>query len=357
MSKEDENFSLKDVIVSIQGRMIFFWKNKWYVLLAGALGVGLSVLQFINSEDTYSAEFTYMINEDDGDTTSGIGTILGQFGLGGSKDEYNLEKIVELSSSLRIVKSALFDSIVIDEKVDNVANHLIMAYDYHKKWKNELEPDLRGFTFTHTNFDDFGDSENTALKTLYLKLIGNPDTSEKGLISAGYREETGILKFSTETVSEELSAALPKVIYEKISTFYIINAIEKQQQTYNRLNEKVDSIRSILNQTEYRLSKLVDRSAGIFLQENSLERNRLMREVQGLIVIYSEVLKNKETSAFMLSNSTPFFQIIDQPILPILVNSRSILKAVILGGLLGGVVSVGILGIVRIFRVAMSLEE
>jgi hypothetical protein len=357
MSKEDEEFSLKEVIVNIQDYIIYFWKNKWYILLAAVLGVGLFFLQFMNNENTYSAELTYMVNEDNSSSGGGIGTILGQFGLGVGKSEHNLDKIVELSRSLRIIRPVLFDSIAIDGKVDNMANHLIAAYDYHERWEDKLEPDMRGLTFTHTNFDDFRDSENIALNILYLKLIGDPMNDKKGLISADYAQETGILKFSAETVSERLSAALPKMLYEKISTFYIGKSTEKQRQTYNKLNEKVDSIKSVLNQTEYRLSRLVDRSAGVFLQENSLEKNRLAREVQGLTIIYSEVLKNKETSAFVLSNGTPFFQVIDQPILPIPVNPRSVMKAVILGGLLGSVLSVGILAMVRIFRITMSSEE
>ena len=53
--------------------------------------------------------------------------------------------------------------------------------------------------------------------------------------------------------------------------------------------------------------------------------------------MYGEIIKNKETSAFLLANEKPAFNLIDGPLAPLEAIGESWIKALVIGVLIGGV--------------------
>ena len=331
----DDEITLKELILKLQEYWHYLWARKWYLIGVGLLMASVFVLRAYLKPITYTATLTFMVNEDEGGSLGGAAAILGQFGLGGgAASEYNLDKIVSLARSRRIVQQALFEQVEIEGQTDYLANHLIRIYEWQEEWRKDTL--LQGFLFTRDSIPVFTRTESRALQIMYGQVVGNPEENINGLLSASYQEETGILSLQAKTENEELSIVLAEVLYDKLSRFYIQQSTEKQQITVANLQQRADSVEQQLKQAEYQLAQLQDNSQGFQLRRDQLQQQRLSREVQVLTILLGEVVKNLSTSEFLLKNATPFFQVVDAPLAPIKAASKSYLKQAVIGSFLGG---------------------
>jgi len=94
-------------------------------------------------------------------------------------------------------------------------------------------------------------------------------------------------------------------------------------------------------------------NAALISRASSLSFEQLSRKVETTNRVYQEILKNKERVEFMLSSETPEFQMINRTFIPI-VAASSKLKALLIGGFLGGFLGVGYIFGRKIIRDAMA---
>lgn len=348
---EDE-ITLKELILKIGE----FWREalKNWIIIIGASGLLAAIFLYRAFQEPvlYPAKLTFMVNEDEGGGMGGVSAILGQFGFGGGgRGKNNLDRILDLSKSRKIVKRAIFEKSTVDGKKDFIANHIIRLYDFHEAWEEDTTG-LKDFVFINSNDSLFKRHENKAMLSVFGKIVGSEDNP--GMFSTGYSEDTGIMKFECTTESEQLSIDLLNVLYEKISTFYVNKSIEKQEQTYRIVKEKSDSIKNLMTSVEYSLANFKDRNRGLFTAKDRLRELQLERDVQVMNKMYAESIKNMEIADFSLKNATPFVQLIDAPIAPITPQGESKIKAIIIGGFLGGFLSVFFVIGRKIYRDAMK---
>ena len=350
---EDDEITLKELIQKLQE----FWREVWkHWLLIGLIIlpiVAFMLFRAFTTPVTYPANLTFMVNEDEGNSIGAMAGILGSFGLGGGAGgKYNLDKILELSRSRKIVQMALFEKAKVDGVEDYFANHIIRVYKLHKEWEDDTTG-LVNFLFTHDSLSLFTNPENKALQILHKKIIGDPDSRCAQLLSSSISEETGIMTMAMTTESEDLSIQFLDTLYSKLSHFYVEKSIEKQQHTYDVMKSKTDSLHRALSSTQYQLLKFQDTNRGLSLRQFEAKKVRLQTEAQVLAVAYGEALKNLELADFSLKNATPFVQVIDQPIPPIKPKRESKLKALIIGCFLGGFLGVAFVLGRKIIRDAM----
>lgn len=326
----DNEITLKELILKIQEYWGVLWNKKWLIIGAGLMCGLLFATRTYLQEDVYVAELTYMVNEDSGGGgLGGASAILGQFGFGGSSSEYNLDKIVALAKSQKIIGQALLDTAY----KPLLANQLIEAYQLHERWEeSEL---ISGFTFGRG-----GDplAHNKALKSLVSLVRGSEKT--EGIANFGYAEETGILSINVSSLRPELSIVLTESIYDKLSNFYINEATERPKKNYLLLAQRADSIARELAITEQNIARYQDASQGLLLRNDQVAQNKLQRSAQILTLMYGEVVKNKETADFILKSETPFFQVVDRSQQPISSVPKGVNKQLVIGGIAGGLVCV-----------------
>lgn len=337
---ERDEITIKDLIFKFQEYFSEILQNWNLVIFIIIPFLAYFFFKAITTPVKYPTELTFMVNEDEGGGVGGAMAILSQFGFGGggNSGKYNLEKILQLSKSRKIIQNALFKKTTLHDNEDFIANHLIDLYNFHEVWEDS-EVGLKDFKFKHNDLESFDLIENTALKTLYGKVIGGENV--EGLFSTGINEETGIMTFRVKSKAAQFSIDLLKSVYDNLSTFYTLKTVEKQKATYDLVKAKVDSIHNELNEKEIILAKIKDSSRNIYTNTDNLREARISRNVKVLNVMYAESIKNLEIADFSLKNKTPFIQLIDEPILPISAVGESKLKAIIYGGLLGGILAVG----------------
>ena len=334
----NDEISLRDLVLKIKSfiREIFrYWKIPALCILIAVAFQTYKYLQFVPE---YPAKITFSVDEDEGGSNSGLTGILGQFGLTSVRpSRYNLDKILALSKSRRVIEHTLFHKTTIDGKEDYLANHLIRIYQLNNSKENKKSgtPD---FYFTRDSLDAFDRTENAKLLSLYNFIIGPPEDPKLALITADYNEDTNIMSLDASTTHEDLSLALADRMFVSLSNYYINKAIEKQFKTYTVVSAKKDSVLAVLKSNEYQLANFKDTHRSMLMRTDQITELRLQREIAALSAMYAEVLKNTEIADFSLKNKLPFIQVIDEPLSPIAPTQISLLRMLIIGMMIGGAI-------------------
>jgi len=303
-----------------------------------------------------------MLNEDDGASLGGISSILGQFGIGGSSSDSNLDKILELSRARTIVQSALFTKATIGDHDDYLANHLIQSMELEKKWATKrLLPfgsddglDLTDFKFVHDSFPIFTLLENKALKKIHKHLMGKELTG--GTFLSDYSELSGIMNFSMTSTDADLSIKIVNNLYEKLGDYYLGKSREKQKKNYDLIKSKYDSIQTSLNSVMYSIAIFEDENKGLIRKQDSYKLKKLKGEELKLGSMLAEAEKQFQLAQIALESSSAYIQLIDEPLLPLRPANKGRLYYFLLGGLLGGLFSLLYVTIKKVYRDIMHLE-
>ena len=346
---EGDEITLKELILKVKGYGAEIWRN-W--LLVGLITLPVAGYMFYSAwstKPTYTAKLTFMLNDaQSSGGGGGLASFLGALG-GGDAGQFNLNKIVELSKSRRIIRDALFTRGVIDGKEDFYANHLIRDFDFLKGWEKDTTG-LKGFLFTRANFDDFSRVEKSAFFKLYERVMDKSDP----LFSSSFSKQSSILELSLKTRSEELAIQLTNVIYAKLSAFYITNSIEKQEHTVEILKGKTDSLKRLMQGKESEAAHFEDTERGLLFESDKVKSKLLRGEAQVSGLGYAEVMKNLEIADFSLKNNIPFIRAIDLPYAPIKPEKKSKLVNLLIGLVVGGLLGSVFVILRKVFREALA---
>lgn len=310
----------------------------WYIpAICAVLAMAYQAYKYYQYVPVYPATITFSVDEDEGGSSSGLTGILGQFGLGTVRpSRYNLDKILALSKSRRVIQHTLFSKISMDGKDDYIANHIIREYKLNAG--DTEKKDNTPFLFTHDSIPIFSRDENEMLMKIYGFMIGPPEDPKKALVTADYNEDTNIMSIDVSTTDETLSLELAQHMFQSLSGYYVLKAIEKQFKTYTIVSAKKDSVLAVLKSAEYQLANFRDTHRGLLMRTDQITEMRLQREIAALTAMYAEVLKNTEVADFSLKNKTPFIQVIDAPLAPIQPVQLSLLRKLLIGIIIGGAI-------------------
>ena len=301
---EDDEITLKELILKVQEFYVEVVRGWRLVVLITISIIGIMLYNAFTSPIIYPATLTFMINEDEGNSMGGISAVLGNIGLGGGgSGKNNLDKVLELARSRKIIQKVIFEKEKIGGKNDFLANHLIILYNFHEKWEDS-ELGLANFLFKHDSIAKFNRTENIALKSIYAKIIGKKNTA--GLLKMSFSKETGIMRIDVDTESEDLSIKLSELVYEKLSDFYIEKTTEKQYETLKLIEAKVDSLKGLLNNKEYALASFKDMNLGLIGVRPKVREMQLQRDVKLINIVYGKSLENCRNRRFFPKKQNTF---------------------------------------------------
>ncbi len=358
-TSNNSDISIKEAILRFQDYAMTVLRRWKFIAICGfLLAFILGALKF-NTAKAFKADLSFMVDEDSQGALSGLTGILGSIGLGGSQDS-NLDKILDLSKTRTITERVLFDSLTIDGKSDFIANLIITSLENQKKWEEKpLIPigidkslDLKDFRFTHSRLLDFSVLENKALKKLHYFFVGKD--GEGRALSTDFSELSGILQFSMTTDNQDLSISVINRFFDKLSTYYVEKKAEKQNKDFSIIESKYDSITNKLSQTQYAIAKFGDNYRGLISRTDKVKEKQLKTEEQKLLLMLGEMEKQYQLAQITLQNKSAFIQVIDRPIPPLKPINKGALYYFLLGGFLGGVLSVGYIVIKKGYQEIMA---
>ncbi len=352
---QDDEITLKELILKLQEYWRELWAN-WLIIGLLALPVlGFFMGKAFLSPITYPAKLTFMVNEDEGMRLGGLTSMLGQFGLGGGGGgKYNLDKIVELARSRQILERVIISKADYKGQEDFLGNHIIREYEIHEEWEKDTTG-LKGFLFTHGEWDKFSIAENKALLRLYSQMVGSSEQRITAIYNVGYNDDTGIFTLTISGKTQDLSLLLANTVYQQLNQYYIDKTTEKFKITTEYARAKVDTLERLLNSRQYQLLQFEDRQQGLVMRTAEAGKFKIQRDLGVFGAAYGEAIKNLEIAEFAYRTATPFWQVIDRPIAPLkprreTSKKKALLMGVLLGGFLGATFVIGR----KIYREAMA---
>ncbi|MEM7571991.1 MAG: hypothetical protein AAF433_03775 [Bacteroidota bacterium] len=348
----EEEISLKDLILKIQEYCWYFWRKKWWLAIGLVLGAALFIFRGWDEPETYEGTIAFVVNEDSGGGSGGFGSILGQIGLGTSSGEQQTGKVSFLSRSRRIIYEMLLDSVEIEGEKNLLANHFITTHNLDD-WFEKLSPYLVGYRFTHAERDSFERVDYKVLKLLHHRLTNRYEP----LMTLEYDDDSGVFLLTAIGHSEGVALSLLDRLYDNLRAFYVETAVGGQIRTFAELQHRADSVAAELARVEYALAQLEDRSLGLTSQRDFVRRGQLQRDAALLNGLYIEVLRNKEAADFSLNTSSPEFEIIEEPAIPLASLDSDPIDNGILGAIFGGFLAGVLLFVVKVYRDIMTSEK
>lgn len=328
---QDDEITLKELLLKIKE---FFhealdnWKG--IVIFSILFGLLFGAPKLLD-EKIYIAESRFLINNSS--KGGGVSSILQSFGFGGGGGSGPIGAITDLFHSKDLVAKTLLKKAKIDGEVDFIANHYIRLYELTEDWNEEEKyPEIHNFSFTTSDIKKFQLGDNRALNIIYELIIEE--------IGVSLDDMTGIVNFNFTSESEELSVEFARTMYKVVNEYFTEFTIGPSAYAAKYAEHRVDSISKALSSAEYRFAKFTDSEKGLFRQVDELPKKRAQRDAQILVLMLGEALKNYELAKFQSVNNQPTFRMMQSPVYPLDHEPRGLLLSLIIGGFLGGFLSV-----------------
>lgn len=321
----------------------------WWLILLVMLVSGFTTGYFAyNKPAAYISDVTFIVNGE-GSGKGGLGTILGEFGLGGGGgNEVNMNRLLAMAESQVIIHGLLLDSVEIDGRWDIMGNFLVEEYNLGELWL--LGDSIR---LEHQIAEEMGPREVRLLRSLHQFLV----KGEEGILRFNHEDDTGFIHIISLSTNEQLCYLLSKNTYERLSAFYVEENVGSSRRSVQMLSSKGDSLKAELKAAEYQLAAIQDSKLMIMRERDRLKIADLSRQIQILSLAYGEVIRNLETASFALSTKTPYFKLVNRPLLPLGQLYPPALKNTVLGFIVGGVVIVFFLTVRKFLLDALKKED
>ena len=327
--EQDSELSVSELIAITKEYVNHLWKKKGLIILFTSLLAACSITYELLRKPVYTAEYQFLVTENEGGG-GGVSAILGQFGVGeaGQGGSVNQGRLILIGKSFPILSQLVLEDAVFNGVSDKLASHIIRTQNLDTSWITIIDEGPR----INSPIDSTTLTYNKVMKALVRYMVKFDDPPFFRLFT---EKKTGVLKISFSSKSAELSWILTTRLYDLLSNHYIGKTTGAQNHNYELLTHRKDSIYALLTSAERGLAQINDRSRGFVLAQDQVSAIEKQRQVQIYSQMYAELLRRQQTAEFLLLTSTPIFQVLDYPLLPLSNSNKFKVMNVIISGLVG----------------------
>jgi hypothetical protein len=327
----ENQFTLKEVFQNLSEWLSFFLSQWKILILAGIIGLGFGFLVSKFKKPVFHAETSFVLEEGEGGgigQMSGLASLVGvNLGsLGGTSGLFQGDNIMELYRSDRMLGETLLspfneNQLLIDRYVE--------FQELDEKWASRVDFSTMDFSVQRDNFTVTQDS---VVKEV-ARLI-----RENQLAVAKPDRKLSIIQVSISSKDELFAKVFNEVLVEKVNAFYLETKTKKTGENLIILQTQADSVRSILDQSIGAYASATDQvpNANPLLSSATIESRKRQIDVQATGAVYQEIVKNLEIAKVNHRNNSPLIQIIDSPRLPLKRSEIRLVKGMVLGVVITG---------------------
>jgi len=326
----DDEISLRDLVIKIQNTYRILLKNWWKLAIAGILGAGLGLGYTWVKKTKYTAELVFVTAEAEEGGLSKLSAIGSQFGFdfgGGSSGAFGGDNLLELMKSRLLVEQTLFDSLSHEGRRFRLLEYYLRRDSQEKSETPAVE--LSGIV----NRESCGYRQDSLLKEVYKRI------TQGGLVVENQDKELAFKKVAFTDVDPVFAKAFVENLTENVTDFYLETKFRQARSNIRLLERKADSVERVLRSRMVSVAVQRDQNQFLTNTEGTVQMVKQQMEVQLLTTMYGEVVKNLELSRTMAAHNQPLIQVIDRPRFPLEDDGGGLLKYLVLGGLLGVMIS------------------
>ncbi|MEB2782528.1 exopolysaccharide biosynthesis protein [Algoriphagus sp. C2-6-M1] len=341
----DNQFTIKEVIQNFS-EWIAYFISKWKILLlAGLLGIGLGALVSIFKKPVFIATTSFVL--EDGDSggmgqMSGLASLVGvNLGsMGGTSGLFQGDNIMELYRSDRMLDETLLSPF--DEN-QLLIDRFIEFEKIVKKWESKVDIDVMDFSIPRESFTV---SQDSVVKEV-AQLV-----RENQLSVAKPDRKLTIIQVSVLSKDEAYAKVLNERLVENVNEFYRETKTKKTSENLAILQSQADSVRKLLDESIGAFASATDRvpNANPLLSSATIDTRKKQIDVQATGAVYEEVVKNLEIAKVNHRNNSPLIQIIDSPRFPLERSEIRLVKGMVLGCIVAGLLTLLALYFRRLYQ-------
>lgn len=330
----DNQFTLQEVILNMR-EWVSYFLSKWKILIAaGILGMVLGALVSIFKKPVFHAETSFVLEEGDSggiSQMSGLASLVGvNLGsLGGTSGLFQGDNIMELYRSERMLGQTLLEPF---DESQLLIDRFVAFEKLDEKWASKVDIPSMDFTLPREQFTVAQDSvvkEITKLIRENQLSVSKPD------------RKLSIIQVSISSKDELYAKAFNESLVQNVTDFYFLTKTKKTGENLQILQSQADSVRAILDESLLSYASATDRvpNSNPLLSSAQVESRKRQIDVQATGAVYQEIVKNLEIAKVNHRNNSPLIQVIDSPRLPLKRSEIRLVKGIVLGAVIIGLVA------------------
>lgn len=333
----EPEFSFKKLINERLEDVKYIWQFKTLLVLVLIVGGLLGAFAAWYKAPTYTARLTFVVDDSKSSGGgSGLSALAGQFGfnldgLGGASGVLAGDNVQELIKSRKLIKATLLTAY---DSTHTLADRYAEVYKLNNRWlKYSPNGKIIRFPLNGVNNTRLQDSLLHEITTLILSgefEIAKPDKKLSFFeVNATFKDEKLAMLFCNEMIKQS-------------TVFFIATKTKRLREDVAREQHRTDSIEKILNYKTYDVSAASKTLLNVNPAYTDVNASADIKGRDKLVLstIYTETVKNLETSKAILAQETPTVQIVDEPELPLNKNTLKYPIAIFYGIIIAGVLFV-----------------
>lgn len=346
---QEEEISLKDLILNLQDWVKYLWSKWLIILIVGLLGGGIGLWKSINTMPTYIAKLNFVLEDSKGGGgLGGLGGLAAMAGVNlgaGGGGLFQGDNILELYKSRHMLTETLL-SPVDNQGEELLVDRYVAMNELRDAW-SDTELETINFDVPRAQFT----LQHDSLMGLFVKNI-----RENTLTVRKPDKLLSLIEVEVKAPDEVFAKVFTETLVSKVSAFYVEGRTQKSQENLDILQYQVDSVRRELNRAIGGVAASTDANPNANPARQVLRVGSAQRQVdvQANQAILTELVKNLELAKVTVRKDAPLIQIVDSPILPLEQERLGKVKAIVLGGLIAGFLIVALLVGRKFYRDIMS---
>ncbi|BDQ13326.1 hypothetical protein [Sediminibacterium sp. TEGAF015] len=330
---QPEEINFKEIVLASKVCFTFLKKYFFKIIAAGFIGGLIGFFLAYVKPVTYTAKTIFVVEDaKNNNTFSGLASLAGQFGVdmaggvgGGLIEGDNILFYFKSELLAREVLLSSWDS----TGYESIANIYAKVYGLNKDWENNPKIGVINFPIQKKGIS-YSRVQDSLLRAMIMSINENMFNISK------VDKKSSFIQLRVTMLDEMLTKRYCDKILAIAINRYISLKTERQKNTIDKLQYRVDSIGSLL-QKKTNKSAAIQTSAStidanpLYKTSTVLETEITLRDKALLSTLYSEVLKNLEIAKFTLSQETPVIQVVDKDEFPLAKNKISKIKYSIYG--------------------------
>ncbi len=329
-------------VISSLNKIIRILLKKWWLflivgILAGVAGIIYASLQ----KPTYKSRLTFALDDDKGNGIGNLFNLASQFGftVGGGKDIFEGDNILEIMKSRRMVERVLLTIDTFNNKP-----YALIEYYLDKSETRKSNPKIKDIHFPAGQLKTtFSYQQDSLLYRTYLKFSDEYITAQ--------RPDRKLSLFEVNIISpdEKLTKDFTDRIVAETNNFYIEIRTRKAKETLEILEKRVASMKGNLNSSITNKAAVQDVNVNPAFSEAQVPVQKQQANIQVYGSAYGEMFKNLELARFQYLNEIPLMQIIDPADYPMQKEKLGKLKTGILFAIFATLFTLLVLGLINLF--------
>ncbi|WP_296704642.1 exopolysaccharide biosynthesis protein [Algoriphagus sp.] len=341
----DNQFTLKEVFQNLSSWISYFLSQWKILILAGIIGIALGALVSIFKKPVFHANTSFVLEEGEAGgmgQMSGLASLVGvNLGsLGSTSGLFQGDNIMELYRSDRMLDEALLSPFDASELL---IDRFISFEEIDRKWASKVDISSMDFSIPRESFTT---SQDSVVKEV-AKLI-----REKQLSVAKPDRKLSIIEVTVSSKDQLFAKVFNERLVENVNEFYKDTKTKKTSENLSILQSQADSVRSILDQSIGAYASATDKipNANPLLSAATVDVKKRQIDVQATGAVYEEIVKNLEIAKVNHRNNSPLIQIIDSPRLPLERTEIRLVKGMVFGCAIAGLLTLLVVYFRRLYQ-------